>query len=289
MTTHNERDRAISAWLAAEAPHRAPDDVLEASRDRIRSTRQRRPWWPAWRLMDMNNGLRIAIAAAAVLVVAVIGYQLLPGNTGSVGAQPTATPQATATPEPTEVPLMPEEGPLEAGTYRMDTGPTFVLTVPAGWVSTGSGVRKHLEGPNEVALHVWSTDIQVFADACQSEGTEEPVGPTAADLLAALRAQENSEISNPVDATVGGLTGMRLAISAPAGLDVSECSIGSLQIWVAGEDYLAGMTPDTPPATVYIADTPGGRLIYGTGHEPAATAADIAELDAIVASIEVVE
>ena len=232
----------------------------------------------------MNNGLRVAIAAAAVLVVAVIGYQFLPGNTGSVGTQPTVTPQ------PTEVPLMPEDGPLEAGTYRIDAEPAFLVTVPAGWVSTGTGVRKHFDEPNEVALHVWTGEIQVFADACQSEGTEEPVGPTAADLLAALRAQENSEISNPVDATVGGLTGMRLEISAPAGLDVTECSIGSLQIWVAGEDnYLAGLSPDRPSATVYGADTPGGRLIYGAGHEPAATAADIAELDAIVASIEVVE
>ena len=240
----------------------------------------------------MNIYAKLAAGAAAILVVAVVGYQFLPSNTGS-GGPPTPTVAPTLTPAPTAAPRLPESGPIEAGTYLTGSGPTILITVPAGWVSNGGGdIRKNHDEPNEVALFVFGADLKVFADACQSEGTEEPVGPTAADLLAALRAQKNSEISNPVDATVGGLTGMRLEISPPAGLDTTECSIGSLQIWVngSGDGYLSGVgLADNPAATVYIADTPGGRLALTPHHEPGATAADIAELDAMVASIEIIE
>jgi hypothetical protein len=175
----------------------------------------------------------------------------------------------------------------------MGTEPEVLVTIPPGWVSNGGmSLRKHLDQPNEVALDLYTADIRVFADACQSEGTEEPIGPTAEDLVAALVAQENSDISDPVDVTVAGLPGIRLEISAPAGLDVAQCSIGSLQIWVdreGGGGYLAGMgSEDTPSATVYVVDTPGGRLAFTPGGLDAA-AADIAERDAIIASIEIVE
>ena len=235
----------------------------------------------------MNSPVRYGIAAAAVLVLALIGYQLLPSSTGSgSGGTPVpTTPAASAAP-------LPPSGPIDAGTYRMGSGPTFLVTVPSGWVSRGDeGIRKNPDGPDEVALDVYPAELRVFADACDSESTEEPIGPSADDLVAALLAQENSDISEPADVTIGGLPGTRLEISAPAGLDVNECSIGSLQIWVdsGGTNYLAGVGgEDVPVVTVYIADTPGGRLAFAPHHGDA-TAADIAELDAVIASIGIVE
>jgi hypothetical protein len=94
MTTRHELDRSISTWLQAEAPDRAPDDVLEASRERLRHTRQRRAWMPAWRYSPLNNLAKAAVAAAVVLVVGFAGYQLLP-RTGGVGGQPTVAPSPT--------------------------------------------------------------------------------------------------------------------------------------------------------------------------------------------------
>jgi hypothetical protein len=289
MTTRNELDRSISAWLNAEAPARAPDDVLEASRDRIRITQQRRSWWPAWRSDPMNLYAKLAAGAAAVLVVAVVGYQLLPARGGSGG--PTATPVSSPTPAPTEAPLLPRSGKLDPGTYRVVSGPTFLLTVPAGWTSAGIGVRKY-EDANELVLDVWGSDVLVFADACESEGTQEAIGPTVADLLAALEAQANSEISDPIDATIGGLSGVRVEISAPEDLDVRTCSIGNLQAWEAKDrdlgGWLAGMTPGDPSGEIFLADTPDGRLIFRPHHPATATAPDVAELEAIVNSIRVV-
>lgn len=281
MTTREGLDRSISAWLESEAPDRAPDDVLEASRHRIRSTKQRRSWWPAWRFPEMTNPVRYAIAAAAVLVVALIGYQLLPSNLGSGGStKPTADADA---------PLLPDDGPLEPGTYRVeDTGPTLLLTVPAGWVGNGGmSIRKHLDEPNEVALDLYGPEVRVYADACESAGTDAAIGPSVDDLLAALSAQEGSEIGEPVDTTVAGVPGVRLEISASPGIDFDQCSIGSLQIWVSDPaDYLAGLNDGSNIA--HLADTPDGRLIYVFYQTDSATAADIAERDAIIASMQIV-
>ena len=289
MTTERDpRTRIVLSWLREDA-HENAERVLLRALDEVDTTPQRRPFWSAWRFLDMNNPVRYAIAAAAVLVVALVGYQLLPSSTGSGGETPVPSP--TFAPSPTEIPRLPESGPIDAGTYRMGAGPTILVTVPSGWTSLdGMSIRKHANQPNEVtALQLYSPDIRVFADACQSDGTDEPVGPTTDDLLAALLVQENSNVSDPVDATVGGLRGKSFEISAPAGIDLAQCSIGSLQIWVdSTRSYLAGIGLDGGVATVFVADAPGGRIVNNPSLGDA-TPADIAERDAILASIQIAE
>jgi glyoxylase-like metal-dependent hydrolase (beta-lactamase superfamily II) len=76
-------------------------------------------------------------------------------------------------------------------------------------------------------------------------------------------------------------------VSVPAGLDTEACDPGALRIWSnAAEDgnYLAFGGPGTTP--VYIVETPSGRVVVDTGSAPEATAADLAELQAIVDSIQ---
>ena len=289
MTTERDpRTRTVLSWLREDL-HENAERVLLSALDEVDTTPQRRPTWSARRSLDMNSPIRYAIAAAAVLVVALVGYQLLPPNTGSGGVTPKPSPAVTTS--PTEIPRLPFSGPSDAGTYRMGTGPTILVTVPPGWTSTGGmQIIKNLEQPNEVtALELYSADVQVFADACQSAGTEELIGPTTDDLLAALLAQENSDISDPVDVTIGGLPGKRFEVSVPDGIDIAQCSIGSLQIWVDSmRSYLAGVGLDGGARSVGVADAPGGRLLLQLplGDAPAE---DIAERDAIIASIEIVE
>jgi hypothetical protein len=288
MTT--ERDpgtRIVLSWLREDA-HENAERVLLRALDEVDTTPQRRSWWPAWRTSRMNTYAKLIAATAAVLVVAIGGYQLLPG--GSDTGTPTAPPATpTVTSVPTEVPRLPEDGPIEAGTYRMDYGPTLLVTVPPGWVSYGTSLSNRLEGTNSgVGLDLFFGQIQVFADACQSEGTEQPIGPTAGDLIAALQAQESSDISEPVTVTVAGVPGSRFQISAPSNFDGARCSNGDLQIWLANEGVVLTGVGGATPATVYVADTPGGRLLF-MPYEFDPTAADIAERDAIIDSIQIVE
>ena len=106
MSTNRDPRRSIHAWLEAETPDRAPGRLIEASRERIRSTRQRRSWLPARRATDMNSLTKWAIAAAAVVVVAIVGYSLFPSR-GGTASQATASPAVvaatSAAPSPVEV------------------------------------------------------------------------------------------------------------------------------------------------------------------------------------------
>ena len=91
MTTERDpRTRIVLSWLREDA-HENAERVLLRALDEVDTTPQRRSWWPAWRSNLMNTYAKLIAAAAAVLLVAVVGSQFLPGN-GGVGGQPTIAP-----------------------------------------------------------------------------------------------------------------------------------------------------------------------------------------------------
>ena len=92
MTRTPDPDRLILAYLE-EGVTELPDRVYEVVRSDIDRTRQRAVIGPR-RTPQMNSFAKWAIAAAAVLVVALVGYSLLPSR-GEVAA-----PSASASPSP---------------------------------------------------------------------------------------------------------------------------------------------------------------------------------------------
>ena len=95
MTTeHDPRTRIVLSWLREEA-HENPEHLLLRALDEVDATPQRRSW-PAWRSNRMNTYAKLIVAAAAVLVVAFAGFQLLPRG-GGVGAEPTIAPSPSPT------------------------------------------------------------------------------------------------------------------------------------------------------------------------------------------------
>ena len=88
----NDFDRAARAWLG-DGPTRMSDRALSSALQEIHSTRQRRALWPAWRTNRMTTYAKLIATAAAVLAVAVAGYQFLPGLSGSGGTN--ATPSSS--------------------------------------------------------------------------------------------------------------------------------------------------------------------------------------------------
>lgn len=95
MSTDRETTRVVRSWLE-EGVTRLPDRVLDAVLDRVPTTPQRRSGWSAWRSYRMHTYAKLAAAAAAAIVVAFVGYRLLPGN-GGVGGQPTVAPSPSPT------------------------------------------------------------------------------------------------------------------------------------------------------------------------------------------------
>ncbi len=83
MTTERDpRSRIVLSWLREEA-HENAERVLLRALDQVDTTPQRRSV-PAWRNFHMHKLVVTAAAAATGLVVAVVGYNLLPGL-GMVG------------------------------------------------------------------------------------------------------------------------------------------------------------------------------------------------------------
>jgi hypothetical protein len=285
MSTDQETTHAVRSWLEAGVT-RLPDRILDTVLDQVPATPQRRAMWPAWRSKLMNSYLKLAMVAAGVLLVAVVGFQHLPNLAGP--GSPTAAPTPALTPLPTQIPILPSSGVVRAGTYRMVDNPQILATVPEGWQSDFDGVdlHKHADETTRVGVDIFAGGLRVFTDACASEGKDQSIGPTVQDLITALRAQQNATVTEPVDVTIGGLPGKRVQISAPTGLDASQCHIGSLQIWerALGGAWLAGMT-QTLVATIYLVDSPTGRLAIYPYAGANASAADIAERDAMLASI----
>ncbi len=297
MNARRDPDRLIHAFLMEGATELA-DDVYDTVRDHIEHTRQRAVIGP-WREPDMNPYLKIALAAAAVVIVAVVGIrQLGPGVGGSSigGPAPTATTGPTATPAVTPTPsIAPALGALSPGTYRIgdatQTAVPFTFTVPAGWTARADGyVYKNADQPDELGFDT-SVVTRVYADACKSKGTLTEVGPKADDLVRALVDQVGSKKSAPVDATLGGRPAKRIDISVPPDLDSATCrNPGELiQIWANSAETEFFAIPLVYPAgvvqQVYTADVNGRRAVIVTGTPAAASAADVAELKGVMDSL----
>jgi hypothetical protein len=246
MSTRSDIDRSIEAWLIAEASGRAPDDVLEASRRRLRATRQRRLAWPAWRSNQMNSYAKLAAAAAAVLVVAVVGYQLLPGRTGSnagasVAPSAQASPLASPTGSPaatsrvvTVRPFAPPEGfgmcPEGVGTACVedpkDDTISITYVLPDGWnPHENLGAYVDQEGSDVGASVLFNRGNWLLSEPCRpvddTAAGDIPVGPTVDDFVTALVDHPDLDVTAPVATTLAGYSGKYVDLFTPT--DRGDC------------------------------------------------------------------
>ena len=233
----------------------------------------------------MNTYAKLLAAAAAVLVLAVVGYQLLPPS-NDIGGEPTAQPSPNLTPLPTAAPSpsagvrMLVDGPLAAGAWRLRPFAAGTMTIDAtvpdgGWLggvpNAISGPRGESNGPNGVVVAFLKAQT-IHSDPCQwdhdnsgraPQDGDVAVGPTVDDLAAALGASTAYESTTPVDATLGGFSGKRLELQltpGPSGCD-SYDGAGN-QYWVfGGRDGALYAQGDDNRWQLTIVDVEGTRLI----------------------------
>jgi hypothetical protein len=297
MSTDRDTTRIVRSWLEVGATA-LPDRVLDAVLDQLPATPQRRSWWPARRFRDMNAYAKLAIAAAAVLVVAIIGYNLLPSGAEVSGPGPSPTPTSTPTPS---LSLLPSSGSLDAGSYYIDewgpASPRIAFTVPAGWATTEGFVHKNRgavapvyapgSGPGDVVFFTWTVS-HVYADACQWQGSLVDAGTTVDQLANVLVGQKGRVASAATDVNVGGVPAKRIEMTNPASLDLTTCDDFILRFWPdPGPDESGGVCCTAVGSTdiVYVLAVNGNRAVVVARHQADSSAADVAELDAIVATI----
>lgn len=260
----------------------------------------------------MNNFAKVAVVAAAVVVAAIVGINLLPKAGGVAAPGPSQTPSATPTPSPTPAPSPTSEANLNFAGGDFVAGTTYAIedafavaparmtfTMPAaGWYAPLEAWRigKNVAGGSDLFdLYVTPLIVgNVYTGGCHWRGTElnPPVGPTVDDLATALAALAGA--SPPAAVTVGGNSGKKVELSTPADLDpVTECdrdgggSDGIFGRFVFDRGFSAH--PYThgkgQHQTIYILDVDGTRQVIDAMYLPGASAADRAEQDQIVASI----
>jgi hypothetical protein len=291
MTTPLDHDRSIAAWLVAEAPERAPERLLAASRDRIRTTRQRRAWWPARRIPEMNTFAKFAIAAVAVVVVALAGITLLPRD-GGIGTQPSPTASQSPSASPSPSPTYTWPSTLQPATYTTqlvwDVPVEVTFTVPAlGWQGMDVEVRKD---PN--AMVGFLVVDNLFADPCTAEPLAPKLGPSVDDLAQALTRLPGVTASTPQPVTHSGFSGsyLELTFQSDAPCPLSDYALfrvppdamqpGSVN---GGTDWGASY----PNHRVWVLDVDGVRYVIDavSTSSPPADVAD--ELQLLVDSIRV--
>jgi hypothetical protein len=290
----SELDQLLAEWLEDDA-FVAPTTPVEAAVDFAQAHRRRRDWLAPLRRDAMTTrataGLRpavILVAVAALLILA-IGGAVVMGSDRDVSPT-TASPTPTANPSPTPTPVaarpMPASGALDPGQYTIevpDSNVTVALTIGEGWTSGDWYLMRPPSFSHSVSF--WTVG-NVNTDACDWGGTlpDPPIGPTVDDLLAALDAQKNTDMSRPRDVVVGGFSAQRVRMRFAQ----SDCpQADSLVMWVdpRGEPG-RGLAPGEPDDTLWIVDVEGQRVVIVTSFDP--SLADEEDVTEVIDTIEFV-
>jgi hypothetical protein len=282
MNPSPDVERVLRAYLADDGDI-APDRVLEVVADRIarqpRRPASRLPWRPF-----MNGSVKIAAGLAALLIVAVVGYNLLPGQTGPGGptiapspsAPPTVAPTAAATAAPTADATWPTwyppaavadangAGILSAGSHSTRVfSPAFTFTAPSGWVNAydepgyftlfpdSPANAARFAGVQDLAHHVFMGPQGDPWFTCET--AENNSGATAAEIVAAITASEALAASGLVDVTIGGLSGKQLDVQRDPDWTGTCPGDASLPADVDPEDERTrAILLDVPGRSVYV-------------------------------------
>ena len=266
--------------LLAEDGITAPDHVLDVVEGRISRQRQRRSWRLPWRL-PMNPLVKLGAAAATVLVIAVVGWNLLPRFSGPGG--PTTAPSATPSPASSSSAVFPQwwtsdSDPTGAGILppgRQATQqfePAFTFTVPDGWVHSSDEISFFALFPDSAANEAefaasGSLANEIFMGPHRSpyfvcDAWEDHRGETAAELVASMVATEALATSGVVDVEIGGLTGKQFDVRLHP--DWTESCPGDPATLDLGDLRTRGFLLDSPDRGVIVVFVGSS---HSAGHE----------------------
>jgi hypothetical protein len=192
MASDRDTTRMVRAWLEQGVTD-LPDRLLDSVLDQLPTTQQRRSWGPALRLPQMNSTFKLLMAAAAVVVAAVISFNLLRDDSmPGVGAPAAvdlglrASPTTSGSPgtDPAVDSNPVGSGPMTPGRYHIDrvldhwatSGGSrtrggmarVTFDVPDGWSGfEGFAITKSSAGSSgELAIAPMAVE-SVYPDPCR--------------------------------------------------------------------------------------------------------------------------
>lgn len=253
----------------------------------------------------MNKFLAMALAAAAVVVIAVIALNLLPGSPAP-GGEPSTTSEPTAAEPSTSAWVGLPDGPFVV-TGTDDPVQVTVNIASSGWVHLPefdalSKDDDGLDAPESVgaALLAWTwpagTGFDVYGDPCQwSTTVPETPATTPDEFAAAFAAQASTDATAPVDVMVGGYAGKTITLHVPMAYEVPgatrEEEFGDCDNDIFG---FYGVEGEPEPARnaqgpgqideLWILDVNGAIVILDAAYGPATPAELVEELRTLAQS-----
>ena len=246
-----------------------PDEARDAIRAQLPSIQQRPAWWPARRFPEMNNYVKFGLAAAAVVVAALLGFNyLVAPNIGGPGLD-----DPTPTPSPTPHALRCGRE-LEAGTYQFTGWTRWTSRSPSLTAGRTSGIRRRGDAMARrgVLAKRRGGRADVYADPCrwQDGYVDPPVGPTVDDLATALANQPQRGEAVPADVTIDGYSGKMVELSVPDDIDFANCDSGEFHSWEGRFQQAPGQID-----RVYILDVDGQRVVIDSHFTPGTSEAEL--------------
>jgi hypothetical protein len=260
--TEPDATRIVRLWLE-EGVTALPDHVLDAVLDQLPATSQRRPTWLARRSPFMSKFVGFGLAAAAVVILAVIGIQLIGGsNPGGPPQDPSPSPSVEPSVAPSAGPstadgtLGPPGTAVQAAnfaepfTFTVPEFPTTDPPTPVAFVGEGSGPpyqSMRLNSPTWgiVSFH---DDQSLPANLCLPTGDridDVPATPEAGgDWLA---SSTGLEVTAAEALDVDGRSALRWDIHLPVGVCDEQSEAMAQQVqppwFAAGEDHRVYAVP----------------------------------------------
>jgi hypothetical protein len=253
----------------------------------------------------MNFYGKVAVAAVAVVAIGAIGSAILrptgaaPAGTNA-GGQVSPSP-SVASPSPSALALSgselsfvlpdpdsPNNGALlQPGTWRLSAGfpVSIAFDVPDGWAAcSASPVEQGLCAPqvNDAANSAgvpFSIIENVVSDPCGADLKRPPVGRSVDDLVTAISHLKGFQVTAPIDLAVDEYRGTQITVTAPAS---ARCE---LHTW-ATADRTNGVGLGEANV-LQIVDVDGVRVLIAGAYSPTTSASTRAQLDAILASVQI--
>lgn len=225
----------------------------------------------------MSNLARLAVAAI-VIVIAGFGVTRLLAETSApgVGANPSPSPSASATPPaPTTLAI------VQPFAVDLRFAATTAWRLWGDISQNGKGWYKiSVDPPDGLGVTVWKVS-NARADPCTGPYMDPPLGPSVDDLADVLVAQPFTKVLEDSPVTLDGYSGRYLEYTAEWG----DCSSKVMQRWQA-----EGSTRDALDGEhdqVWILDVDGNCVVIDAFDFADTSAADRAELRAVVESVQI--
>jgi len=272
-------DQFLVAWFE-DGPTTMPDRVIDVVADRIGRQRQRRPWRLPWRL-PMTTQLKLVAGLAAVLVLAVVGYNLLPKlGVGGPGPTPTVAPTPTAPAAATPVPTCDTAQSCAMGTLKGAIrttlfDPAFAFSVPTGpadgppaayWQNPFQWIDLYEIDPPTGALSFAVHSIVAIPEqnADCTHVMKAGAGKGVADWIDFLTTHPGLDTSTPVAVTLPGATGFSIDfVRSPSWTATCPNSVGPAVVTLTDDNGAQGKVywTDDQRVTWTILDVAGKTVI----------------------------